>query len=313
MRDHEGTNNLGDLELEDDSDDPRRKASLEKRPPYGLIGLALLIIILAGAGAAYYFSQQHKPPLIVAAPSPIPTPLPTPRPQPSIAPAPPVETAPEITPEPLPELDNSDQYLSQQLIEENALPTLADLLAPEEIIRKFVRAVYNISKGNVVNQYRPVAGPDSAFKAQAIGRMVEIPNPKDPAVTINTAVFKNPLKNQGRYDSHIELLSKLDIGAMSALYQRFYPLMQQAHQELGEGPEQFHTAMLSAIDMLLATPQLEGEPELVLVSVQYQFLDPKLEALPNAQKMMLRLGQSNGEKMRAFFTELRAQLASTNP
>ncbi len=310
MQDHEGANNLGDLQLDDE---PREEPRSSKSSPFGLLGLILLVLILAGAGSAYYFTQNKEPAVIVAAaPAPISTPEPSPLP--SLAPTPLADTEEtlEITPEPLPELNRSDEYLSHTLIGENNLASLAELMTPEEIIRKFVRAVYNISKGNVVNQYRPVLGPDSEFKAQAIGRMVEIPNPKDPQANIKTAVFKNPPKNQARYNRHIELLSELDTDAINAVYQRFYPLLQQAYQELGEGPEQFHTVMLAAIDILLATPQLEGEPELVLVSVQYQFLQPELEALPNSQKMMLRLGQSNIEKMRIILNTLRAKLASAS-
>jgi len=65
---------------------------------------------------------------------------------------------------------------------------------------------------------------------------------------------------------------------------------------------------LKALDILLTTPNPEQEPELILTSVQYQYLDPELEALPNAQKLVLRMGYDNRTQLLKKLSDLHKAL-----
>ena len=44
-------------------------------------------------------------------------------------------------------------------------------------------------------------------------------------------------------------------------------------------------------------------------AVNYQFVDPELEALPNAQKLMIRMGPENSKKIKAALRKLKKQLS----
>jgi len=283
----------------------------------------LVLILLMGIAlglAAYFYRDAYLAPTIVAIspePTAVPTPIPTMAPTPIATiieepPSQPIAVVEQNNPA-LPNLNESDAALKDQLLEKNGQRILAELLTPEEVIRKFVRATYNISKGNIVTQYRPVNGPDSGFKAQAIGKMAEVTNPKKADESLQTAVFKNPPKNQARYDVYRKIMQTFKTETLVELYELYYPLLQQAYGELGEGPEQFHTVMKNALAKVLATPSLEKEPELILISVQYQFLDPQLEALPNAQKALLRMGLHNREAILAELEQLLTALQASSP
>jgi len=309
--DNDNIENIGDLDLQDDEE--HRPASGSSVKTNILTAVIVIALALIAAGAAfYYFNRQPAAPS-TPLPTAIPTPLPTPTAEPTPGPAATPTSEPQPTVEPLPDLNQSDAYLSDTLVSTDGLTELDGLLTSDEIIRKFVRAVYNLSKGNVVPQYRPVRGPNTAYRAQAIGKLVTIADPKNPGETLQTAVFKNPLDNQQRYEQHVSLLHAVDPSLLAALYQRFYPLLQQAYGELGEGPEQFHSVILQALDSFLATPEYAGEPELKLTSVQYQYLDPQLEALPGTQKLMLRMGEANRRLTLKYLAALRTALAAWSP
>lgn len=268
----------------------------------------VVFVILAAIGLGYFFFWHERPspdideiPVATPAPTPVParpTPLPTATPTPQ----------PQATPEPLPDLDSSDAPLRDKLNERG----LADMLAyltPEEVVRKTVRAVYNLSKGNVVQQYRPVQGPESVFTASATGATATIENPKKKGEKTETAVYRLNSKNSERYALFINLLRGLDRDVVVDLYQLYYPLLQQAYGELGEGPEEFHTVVLQALDSFLAAPQPSDEPLLIRTSVHYQFLKPEYQALPATQKLMLRMGKQNRRVLHEELQSLRAALA----
>ncbi|WP_185233883.1 DUF3014 domain-containing protein [Teredinibacter franksiae] len=316
MHDNEGE--LGDLELNERNTE--ETLEVRQKPHRSRLPLLIFLLLLfaASATAVYFFvfAEQPTPPTaIVVAPTtePTPAPIPTlaPTPDPLAQSAAPTPT-PTPTPIPLPLLNKSDDEIRQQ-IDNLQLSTIAELLTPEEIVRKFVRAVYNLGQGKIVPQYRPLNGPNSTFKAQAIGRMAKVAasNPEDGV--IQTAVFKNPGTNQQRYATYISVAENMNISTVVKAYETYYPILQQAYSELGEGPEQFHSAVLGALDSFLATPKLEGEPELILTSVQYQFLDPKLEALPTTQKLMLRIGEENRQRLLPKLEELKQALLLVSP
>jgi len=62
------------------------------------------------------------------------------------------------------------------------------------------------------------------------------------------------------------------------VYLRFYPLFQQAYQDLGYPNGYFNDRLVKVIDVLLATPQIAGPIELVRPKVMYAFADPTLES-----------------------------------
>ncbi|MGL4516467.1 MAG: DUF3014 domain-containing protein, partial [Shewanella sp.] len=67
--------------------------------------------------------------------------------------------------------------------------------------------------------------------------------------------------------------------------------------------------LLQEIKVFLAAPIIEDPIELHSISVNYKFVDPQLEALPSAQKLLIRMGPENTRKLKTALRNLENQLA----
>ncbi len=110
-----------------------------------------------------------------------------------------------------------------------------------------------------------------------------------------------------RYDLAVDVLDSIDLGGVASAYARLLPLLEKGHDELGY-PGEFGDTLERAITRLLETPAPESPPELSLRVISFEFADPKLEALAPAQKMLLRLGPENGQRVRTKVRELYAAI-----
>lgn len=200
--------------------------------------------------------------------------------------------------EPLPALNESDANILsalQQLRGEG----LIELLVPQELVRKFVLAVNNLSEGKVIHEYRPVISPPPPFIADKSTVMIEGEAVEQERQSSN---------NFQRYETYVTTLALIDSDAAMAVYRRFYPLLEEAFRELGLKKPNFHSVMIAAIDNILAAPDAQGDLQLVRPKVFYQYADPALEQLPQTHKLMLRMGPENARSVKASLRQLRARL-----
>lgn len=200
--------------------------------------------------------------------------------------------------EPLPALSESDgNILSalQQLRGEG----LIELLVPQELGRKFVLAVNNLSEGKVIHEYRPVISPPPPFIVDNFTVMIEGEAVAQERISTN---------NFQRYETYVTTLALIDSDAAIAVYRRFYPLLEEAFRELGLKKPNFHSVMIAAIDNILAAPDAQGDLQLVRPKVFYQYADPALEQLPQTHKLMLRMGPENARSVKASLRQLRTRL-----
>ena len=294
-----------------DLDDLPADRDLNKGRAVKVVIIAVVLLIILGlAGGSYYYWQKQKAnesvrrvakptPEVRATPEPVEA---TPEPmQPTAAPTP--------TPVPLPRLNESDTAIKANISEISQ--DMLGLVANEEIVRKSVRAIYSLYKGNVVQQYRPLNGPNTSIQAQATGETAQV---KTQEGEVDTPVFQMTDQDFSRYTSYANLAREISTEQLSAAYKYFYPLLQTAHGELGEGPEQFHTVVIGALDKMLATPDVDdSELKLIRTSIIYQFKDEQLENLPAAQKLLLRMGSDNRETVLHAVRNLRDALAEYSP
>ncbi len=220
-----------------------------------------------------------------------------PEPAPEPPPSEPVE--PEEPEEPLPALGRSDQPLREDLQQLPEASGFVPLLTRDDVIRKSVRAVTALQENALVNKYRPIAPPQEAFHAEPLDE------PQDPD---EPQKYRLTGENYQRYEGYIDVLSQLDSESLMGLYERYYPLLQEAYLEQGMGDGEFREVTLKAIDNLLAAPVIEDEILLVRPSVAYKFADPQLEALPAAQKLMVRMGPDNSRKLKNVLRRFRTEL-----
>ena len=83
------------------------------------------------------------------------------------------------------------------------------------------------------------------------------------------------------------------------MYTQWYPRFQEAYRELGYPNGSVNDPLVEAIDTLLATPTSVGPLAVVQPKVLWEFADPRLEALPAGQKIMLRMGPENADRVKA--------------
>lgn len=191
----------------------------------------------------------------------------------------------------LPGLDNSDAEFRHALLGLDATTLMADLLIDEELIRKFVVVVDNMAEGRIPRKHSLLKLPQAKFKAhEAEG-----------------GIWLDSL-NFGRYDPYVSLLTSLDVERSVQLYQRYYPLMQQAYAELGYPRRSFHQRFLQALDLLLDSPVMPRPLPLEQPSVMYKYADPELERLADVHKQMLRLGSAHAVKILDRITLFRTAL-----
>lgn len=259
-------------------------------------GIAAVIIVLLVALWWLFAPQQPEP--VVQAPAPVEVPAvidtePQPQPQPEPATeaseadaAVIAQTEPEPEPaveEPvLPALEQSDVEVKQRLLALDWRPGLANLFVTEDMLRSLVVQIDNIAQGQLVAG-QPVLMPlEQRFSLD-----------EGEPLLLEQQSF-------GRYEPYIQLLESVPPQQLIPLFERYEPLLQQAYAELGYPDELFKNKLIAAIDLLLATPQVQYPLELERPSVVYIFADPAIEQLPAPQKQMIRLGPDNQQRVKAL-------------
>lgn len=189
---------------------------------------------------------------------------------------------------PLPSLDESDAVIQTELsalLPAKSQSLLSILLVNDQLLRRFVTLTNNIAAGKLDHKSGPFKSIKGKFETTAAHTMSEA--------------------SQSRYNVYIDLITSTDAHRCAALYKRFYPLLSTAYGELGE-PGKFHAVFLKALQVLLDTPDLTQAPALVAADKGlYKFTDPKLEALPAAQKQLLRAGWENVSHLKIWLRQFR--------
>jgi len=254
---------------------------------------AAVAVAAAGLGVWFYWRSHHAPlPAVPVGEQPE-----------TVAPAQeariehPVPASPgEAANTPLPELNDSDKAIIDALGNAAAGVALAQYLVPESVIRHIVVTVDNMPRQKIAVDKRPATPAAGVF----------IVDGDELHATLDSRNFR-------RYEQMTDVIRKVDMQRFAAVYLRFFPLFQKAYQDLGYPTGYFNDRLVQVIDMLLATPQITGPIELVRPNVMYVFADPKLEALPAGQKLLIRMGADNATAVKAKLMELRAVITAAAP
>jgi hypothetical protein len=250
------------------------------------------LAVLAGAAALYYF-YAIRGPVQITAPAPPPVqsaPAPS---GPAIEHPVPAGTGQASSQPPLPALNDSDQAIQGAITAVPSAAAAEKFLVPQNLIRHVVATIDNLPRKKVAVELRPV---------QPIPGQFEVSGTPD-HLTLNPDNFK-------RYTPFVDLVKNVDTKQLAAVYFRFYPLFQQAYEDLGYPTEYFNDRVIEVIDHLLETPDVKGPIELVQPNVMYLYADPKLEALSAGQKTLIRMGSENAAIIKAKLREFRDLLAT---
>ena len=236
--------------------------------------------------------------------------LPKLQPEPAVQPPPPAAARPPASAEPqirypvaqqppekpLPALDVSDSTMKNALGELSSDKTLIEFFRLQDFIRHVVATVDNLPRQKLALRLMPVKLAGGKFLATG----------KDESLAIGA-------DNAARYAPYLRLADAMDTGKLVALYVHFYPLFQQAYQDLGYPKGYFNDRLVEVIDHLLAAPEVQAPIKLVQPKVFYLFADPGLEARSAGQKILMRIGNENAARIKAKLREIRGELTRQVP
>ena len=249
---------------------------------------AIAVAVVAAGGAIYYFEFMKKPAPPAAAP---------------VAQAP-AESAQEPEKEhhpiasqpdkPLPKLNESDSELTSALAGVVGKGPIDQMLVPEMVVRHIVVTIDNLPRNKVAEQMRPL-------------------RPVGGETVVTTAGDTTTLspENSARYAAVMKLIQGTDIKQIGALYIRYYPLFQQAYEDLGYPGQYFNDRLVEVIDHLLQAPDLRQPVQLKQGKVFYEYADPALEARSAGQKLLMRMGPQNEAVIKAKLKELRVYVTTS--
>ncbi|MBT8084197.1 MAG: DUF3014 domain-containing protein [Woeseia sp.] len=209
----------------------------------------------------------------------------------------PLPVAPLRKPElqPLPALNDSDEYLRLDVarIFGNELTAL---LVREALIERLVATIDNLPRAQIAERVRPVEPLSSSFVA--LGQD-------------DSGEYLLGADNYRRYDALVLQLEAADIGQITELYQRYYPLFQKAYEGLGYPQGYFNDRLVEVLDHLIATPDPDDPILLLQPHVLYEYADEDLASLSGGQKLLIRMGPAHRQKVLAVISAFREQVAVT--
>jgi len=192
----------------------------------------------------------------------------------------------------LPSLNNSDTFALDRLNQLQSGSELVAFLVDEQVIRRFVVLVDNVSKGTL---------PQSNLSYRAIASEMPVNSLDDNLFVMDESGF-------ARFNQAVNAINAIDAGQAMALYRLFSPLFQQAYAELGYRDVDFEDTLRRAVRSALNTDEIEGPFQLVKPSVMYLYADTNIESMQDIQKQIIRLGPENVEKLKTKMRQFMQQL-----
>jgi len=257
-----------------------------------LLYSAAAVAVVAAGGAYYYFQVLKREPEVVAE---------APSAQPAVPPpaAPETEHHPlpgptDLNDKPLPKLADSDPDFTASLTDFFGKPAIDQLLVPEKVIRNIVVTVDNLPRHKVSEQLRPVKPMTGTTITATSGDSITLTD-----------------ENYARYKPLIRIVQNTDTKRLGDLYIRYYPLFQDAYEDLGYPGQYFNDRLVQVIDHMLQTPETRGPVQLRQGRVFYEYADPSLEARSAGQKLLLRMGNENAAVIKNKLREFRTVITTS--
>jgi len=273
-----------------------------------------VLLVLALVAGLWWLEQRQQaeltpsPELELSAQEQAPAPrYPLPEPEPGRVTTPPVDRDREQPPgdlppseaeaesPPLPELADSDAELLESLSGLIGNDFVQRWVKPEFVIERSVALVNSLDGDAPALRIRPLNTLDSepATRAHA---------------DADTLLWTEA--NSQRYDALVATLESVPPEAAAALYNRYYPLFQQAWVALGESEPYFNDRLVDVIDHLLATPHVELPFEVQLYEGRLHFADPSLQEQSWGRKLLLRMGPSGAGRVKDWLRQFGNELAT---
>ena len=193
----------------------------------------------------------------------------------------------------LPPIGESDEYLRMELV--NVMITdISQAIAKTTLVEKTVATIDNIPRSYMAERMRPIQIKPSSFVVEAQGNL-------------NGFILSE--ENYERYDYLLNGLDSIDVNKLADIYLRFYPLLQEAYQDLGYPDAYFNDRLIDVIDHLLSTPEVNDPIILHRPNILFEYVHPELESLSSGQKLLIRTGKRHSSRIKQFIKEFRALIS----
>jgi len=188
-------------------------------------------------------------------------------------------------------LDVSDLAIKAAVIEAIRSPQISRLLVNEGLLQKFVINVNNLANQEITLKDNLLVPPTQSFSVY---------NQAD-RVWIDRSSFQ-------RYSPYIDAIETVSADDLLEVYQSYKPTLVEKFAEIARPGDELDDTLMRAINELLNTPLVPVPIEVYSESVMFKFADPKIEALSEPQKQMIRMGPDNMRRLKDVLRELKAEL-----
>jgi hypothetical protein len=197
---------------------------------------------------------------------------------------------------PLPSLVESDDYLREHWQELQLPIEIQPWLENEFLLQRTASFLDGLASGELLSQYTPLANSKpltipGSFKA-----------------TRNSGQLVLDQQNFRRYKEFVDFIMSVNTRHVANLFRWFLPLLESSYTSLGQPSVKPGSQLIAKINLILDTPDTPSPISLKLESAFYQFADPSLEALPNSQKLLLRMGPEHSAAIKQWLGSLKNEL-----
>jgi len=202
-----------------------------------------------------------------------------------------------VEPEPvLPLLNNSDSYVREELATMDGTSSLLMYLVSDEFVRKFVVMIENISRGEFPERNLPLLYPQERMTVTELG----------------SEFYLMDEQSYQRFNALVTSLTNISTESAVDFYQQLQPLFREAYAELGLRNSEFNDVLMLAIDNVLNARMAPQPQQLIRPNLNYLYANPEIENYSDVEKLLLRLGPENTERLqrRLEFFKRRLELDS---
>jgi len=202
-----------------------------------------------------------------------------------------------VEPEPvLPLLNNSDSYVREELATMDGTSSLLMYLVSDELVRKFVVMIENISRGEFPERNLPLLYPQERMTVTELG----------------SEFYLMDEQSYQRFNALVTSLTNISTESAVDFYQQLQPLFRKAYAELGLRNSEFNDVLMLAIDNVLNARMAPQPQQLIRPNLNYLYANPEIENYSDVEKLLLRLGPENTERLqrRLEFFKRRLELDS---
>jgi hypothetical protein len=255
-----------------------RRTSL-KRAGRTPVLVAILAVLLAGGALAVRIAQER-------AASPAPTGAAPPE---GAAPAASSPAMPDaIAEDPGPEAPAPAALVEAVSRDER----VQEALARPGWVRRWAIVADNLAEGASPRRELAALAPRGAFAVVRRG----------PVTAIAPEAY-------ARYDAFADAVASVDAAALATLYRAVHAPVEAAYRALGYPSAPFEAVVARALRRIEAAPVADGDVAVVEEGGVWAFADARLEALPEVEKHLLRMGPRNTRLLQEKARELSRALA----